>query len=104
MKSTNLVPDVPTPLYVCCPFVEAALVKGDFHKLVRLPKGVDDHEWVALNSGSSPCLAPRVYMGGSTHARGVLVYDFYNNLNSFYGVISELCTPELCPTMAAGPR
>jgi len=35
---------------------------------------------------------------------GFPVYDFYNNLNSFYGVLSELCTPELCPTMAAGPR
>jgi len=81
MKSSTPVPDVHPPLYVCCPFVEAALVKGDFHKLVRLPKGVDDHEWVAFN-----------------------MYDFYNNLNSFYGVISEFCTPELCPTMAAGPR
>lgn len=39
-----------------------------------------------------------------THARAGLVYDFVNNLNSFYGVISEFCTPELCPTMAAGPR
>lgn len=104
MKSSTPVPDAPPPLYVCCPFVEAALVKGDFHKLVRLPKGVDDHEWVALNSGSSPCLAPRAYMEVYSCPRGVPVYDFYNNLNSFYGVISEFCTPELCPTMAAGPR
>jgi hypothetical protein len=66
MKPTTLVPDVPPPLYLCRPFVEAALVKGDFHKLVRLPKGVDDHEWVALNSGSSRL----EHICGSTHARG----------------------------------
>ena len=69
MKSSTPVPDVPPPLYICRPFVEAALVKGDFHKLVRLPKGVDDHEWVALNSGSSSPLAPREvhsYTGGSS--------------------------------------
>jgi len=105
MKSSTPVPDVHPPLYVCCPFVEAALVKGDFHKLVRLPKGVDVHEWVAFNSGSSSPRAPRsIYGVPLTHARAGLVYDLYNNLNSFYGVISEFCTPELCPTMAAGPR
>jgi MOB kinase activator 1 len=31
------------------------------------------------------------------------VFDFYQNLNLFYGIISECCTQASCPTMAAGP-
>lgn len=31
------------------------------------------------------------------------VFDFYTNLNEFYGVITECCTQESCPTMTAGP-
>lgn len=30
------------------------------------------------------------------------VYDFYTNLNMFYGVLTEFCTPTRCTTMAAG--
>ncbi|EIW74727.1 hypothetical protein CONPUDRAFT_140468 [Coniophora puteana RWD-64-598 SS2] len=69
------------PLYLCSPFVEAALVKGNFKTIVVLPKYVDIMEWVAVN-----------------------VYDFYTNLNEFYGVITEHCTTQSCPTMAAGPQ
>lgn len=36
-------------------------------------------------------------------SRGYLiVYDFYTNLNEFYGVIAECCTQQNCPTMSAG--
>jgi MOB kinase activator 1 len=38
------------PLYLCSPFVEAALVKGNFKTIVMLPKYVDVTEWVAVNS------------------------------------------------------
>jgi len=38
------------PLYLCSPFVEAALVKGNFKTIVMLPKYVDVMEWVAVNS------------------------------------------------------
>ena len=37
------------PLYLCSPFVEAALVKGNFKTIVMLPKYVDIMEWVAVN-------------------------------------------------------
>jgi len=43
------------------------------------PKWVDINEWVAIN-----------------------IFEFYNNLNMFYGVLSEFCTSESCPTMSAG--
>lgn len=33
-----------------------------------------------------------------------LVFDFYTNLNEFYGVIAECCTQHSCPTMSAGPK
>ncbi|KAL0578163.1 Maintenance of ploidy protein mob2 [Marasmius crinis-equi] len=67
------------PLYLCSPFVEAALVKGNFKTIVMLPKYVDIMEWVAVN-----------------------IFDFYTNLNEFYGVITECCTQQSCSTMSAG--
>ncbi|KAF8918973.1 Mob1/phocein [Mucidula mucida] len=70
---------VSKPLYLCSPFADAALVKGNFKTIVMLPKYVDIMEWVAVN-----------------------MYDFYTYLNEFYGVISERCTQQTCPTMSAG--
>ncbi|KAJ3481773.1 hypothetical protein NLJ89_g12185 [Agrocybe chaxingu] len=45
-----------------------------------LPKYADIMEWVAVN-----------------------IFDFYTNLNEFYGVIAEVCTQHTCPSMSAGP-
>jgi len=73
-------PAIQKPLYLCSPFVEAALVKGNFKTIVMLPKYVDIMEWVAVN-----------------------IFDFFQNLNMFYGVISECCTQQSCLTMSAGP-
>jgi MOB kinase activator 1 len=56
-------------------------VKGNYKKITQLPKYVDVNEWVAVN-----------------------VSDFYTNLNEFYGVLTECCTNESCPTMSAGPN
>ncbi|KAJ8691338.1 Maintenance of ploidy protein mob2 [Pleurotus ostreatus] len=71
---------VSRPLYLASPFVEATLVKGQFKTIVMLPKYVDIMEWVAVN-----------------------MFDFYTNINEFYGVIAECCTQQTCPTMSAGP-
>ncbi|KAI0064072.1 hypothetical protein BV25DRAFT_1882738 [Artomyces pyxidatus] len=86
-SSESMPPPSPTPtsqvskpLYLCSPFVEAALVKGNFKTIVMLPKYVDIMEWVAVN-----------------------IFDFFQNLNMFYGVISECCTQQSCPSMSAGP-
>lgn len=38
------------PLFLCQPFVRAALVTGKFKSIVVLPKYVDVNEWVAINS------------------------------------------------------
>ncbi|KAK0504134.1 Mob1/phocein [Armillaria luteobubalina] len=67
------------PLYLCSPFADSALVKGNFKTIVMLPKYVDITEWVAVN-----------------------IFDFYTHLNEFYGVITECCTQQSCPTMSAG--
>ncbi|EJD41485.1 hypothetical protein AURDEDRAFT_115418 [Auricularia subglabra TFB-10046 SS5] len=67
------------PLYLCSPFVEAALVKGNFKTIVMQPKYTDLTEWVAVN-----------------------IFDFYTNINLFYGVVAEFCTVHTCPTMCAG--
>jgi len=68
------------PLFLCQPFVRAALVTGKFKNIVLLPKYVDVNEWVAMN-----------------------MFDFFTNLNLFLGVLSECCTQQSCPTMSAGP-
>lgn len=83
------------PLYLCSPFVDAALVKGNFKTIVMLPKYVDVMEWVACNSkfGFSLSWALR---------DACIVFDFYQNLNLFYGVVSECCTQQSCPAMSAG--
>ena len=86
------------PLYLCSPFVEAALVKGNFKTIVMLPKYVDIMEWVAVNSMS-------VHLRACYERLTILgqVFDFYTNLNEFYGVVSEVCTSQTCKTMSAGP-
>lgn len=50
-----VIPAVKKPLYLCSPFVEAALVKGNFKTIVMLPKYVDIMEWVAVNSMLPRC-------------------------------------------------
>lgn len=68
-------------MFLSEPFVRTALVKGSFKTIVQLPKYVDVGEWIALN-----------------------IFEFYTNLNQFYGVIAEYVTAEAYPTMNAGPR
>jgi MOB kinase activator 1 len=85
------------PLYLCSPFVDAALVTGNFKTIVMLPKYVDVMEWVACNSWSSFSV-----MEIPSFLTFPTVFDFYQNLNLFYGVISECCTQQTCPTMSAG--
>lgn len=40
------------PLYLCQPFIRAALVTGKYKSIIVLPKYVDINEWVAINSQS----------------------------------------------------
>lgn len=87
------------PLYLCSPFVEAALVKGNFKTIVMLPKYVDIMEWVAVNG----TVAIAFETNGLMPDVSPPVFDFFQNLNMFYGVISECCTQPSCPTMSAGP-
>lgn len=76
----NLVIQNP-PLFMCEPFIKTALVKGSYKTIVQIPMYVDHYEWLALN-----------------------VFEFYNHLNKFYGVIAEYVTPDKYPTMTADPR
>lgn len=56
------------------------------------------------------CGQQYVFISCSTSLRRVLiclrvvlpVFDFYTNLNLFYGIIAEFCTSQNCPTMSAG--
>jgi MOB kinase activator 1 len=48
---------------------------------VELPAGEDLNEWLAVNT-----------------------IEFYNEINVLYGILTEFCTIESCPTMSAGPK
>jgi MOB kinase activator 1 len=108
-------PQAPKPLYLCSPFVEAALVKGNFKTIVMLPKYVDIMEWVAVNrcvllhchfllltNIFFQWVPPSTAHRSPSSDCALLVFDFYNNLNEFYGVLTEFCTQQNCPTMSAG--
>lgn len=66
---------------MCEPFIKTALVKGSYKTIVQQPKYVDQQEWLALN-----------------------VFEFYNHLNKFYGVIASYVTADKYPTMRADPN
>jgi hypothetical protein len=62
--------------------IEHTLGTGSIEDAVRLPAGEDLNEWLAVN-----------------------VVFFYNALNVLYSVLDEdLCTPQRCPVMSAGPQ
>lgn len=63
-------PESQQVMFLSEPFVRTALVKGSFKTIVQLPKYVDLGEWIALN-----------------------VFEFFTNLNQFYGVVAEYVTP-----------
>ncbi|KAF9997466.1 Maintenance of ploidy protein mob2 [Modicella reniformis] len=73
-------PSAVRPLFLCQPYCNNTIVKGNFKTIVQLPKYVDANEWLAIN-----------------------VFDFYNYINMFYGSISDFCTLGDCPNMSAGP-
>lgn len=57
------------------------LGSGDMQLAVELPAGEDLNEWLAVNT-----------------------IEFYNEINVLYGILTEFCTTESCPTMSAGPK
>jgi MOB kinase activator 1 len=59
-------------------YAEATLGGGSLRKVVKLPEGEDENEWLAVN-----------------------MVDFYNQINLLYGAITEFCSPQTCPEMKA---
>lgn len=59
-------------------YAEATLGGGSLRKVVKLPDGEDENEWLAVN-----------------------MVDFYNQVNLLYGAITEFCSPQSCPEMKA---
>ncbi|XP_071809780.1 MOB kinase activator 2-like [Asterias amurensis] len=77
-------PQIPTApeepkLFLEPQYLGAQITDFDMRDVVRLPKGLDQNEWVGSN-----------------------VLEFFNNVNVLYGVSSgESCTNETCPSMSA---
>jgi len=64
--------------------IKATLSSGqsNVRSIIRLPPGESMEEWLSVN-----------------------IMCFYNDLSMLFGVIAqELCTPETCPVMSAGPK
>lgn len=76
-------------------YAEVTLGGGSLRKVVKLPEGEDENEWLAVNSMlCSFCL------GGIMLTLRIVV-DFYNQINLLYGAITEFCSPQSCPEMKA---
>ncbi|KAM3076514.1 Mitotic exit network component [Clarireedia jacksonii] len=67
-----------TTSYQLRQYAEATLGGGSLRKVVKLPEGEDENEWLAVN-----------------------MVDFYNHINLLYGSITEFCSPQSCPEMKA---
>ena len=66
--------------------------------LSKLPPQSDICEWLATNS-EYRCIP----IDWVTHEIIVFVaLQFFNQINTQYEVVSELCTATTCPTMSAG--
>lgn len=55
------------PLFLCKPYCDSSIVKGNFKTIVQLPKYVDGNEWLAVNgknaSGGFICFPPACSTG-----------------------------------------
>ncbi|GAA5803349.1 Mob1/phocein [Helicostylum pulchrum] len=79
-STTSLYSSDNKPLFLSSPYVTHMLVKGNFKTITELPKFIDLEEWLAFNT-----------------------FEFFNHINMFYGSITDFCTPQVCPSMSAGP-
>jgi hypothetical protein len=84
-----------TTSYQLRQYAEATLGGGSLRKIVKLPEGEDENEWLAVNS---EFLSQFLAGFGLTQP---LVVDFYNHINLLYGSITEFCSPQSCPEMKA---
>ncbi|GKD53164.1 MOB kinase activator-like 1A protein [Tanacetum coccineum] len=48
--------------------------------------------------------AQEALIGGVNAQEALNAVDFFNQVNLLYGTLTEFCTPEICPTMTAGPK
>lgn len=77
-------------------YAEVTLGGGSLRKVVKLPEGEDENEWLAVNSEfRQPRREPKQGSNSAT------VVDFYNQINLLYGAITEFCSPQSCPEMKA---
>ncbi|EEB08765.1 Sid2-Mob1 kinase complex regulatory subunit Mob1 [Schizosaccharomyces japonicus yFS275] len=72
-------PEAGTKQYQLRQYAEATLGSGSLMEAVKLPKGEDVNEWIAMNA-----------------------MDFYTQINMLYGTITEFCQEATCPRMTAG--
>ena len=84
-----------TTSYQLRQYAEATLGGGSLRKIVKLPEGEDENEWLAVNSEE----IMQGYRRICTDCEAVV--DFYNHINLLYGSITEFCSPQSCPEMKA---
>ncbi|KXN68302.1 Mob1/phocein, partial [Conidiobolus coronatus NRRL 28638] len=62
-------------------YAEATLGAGYLKEIVKLPKGEDLNEWLAMGA-----------------------VDFFSQTNMLFSLVFDWCTPLHCPIMSAGPK
>jgi len=81
----------------------ASLKSGlDLKEIVKLPDNEDIDDWIAVHGRRYEWMNERLWE--KIEYVGVLVVDFFNRINLVYGIITDYCTRESCPTMSGGPR
>ena len=81
-------------------YAEVTLGGGSLRKVVKLPEGEDENEWLAVNSRCL-CVQARLLWVSQANRLFLAVVDFYNQINLIYGAITEFCSPQSCPEMKA---
>ena len=69
---------------------------GQMQVLSKLPPQSDICEWLATNSECNDTMMMVIL------PVTVAALSFFNQINTQYEVVSELCTASTCPTMSAG--
>jgi MOB kinase activator 1 len=85
-----------TTSYQLRQYAEATLGGGSLRKIVKLPEGEDENEWLAVNSKYPHSATFHICV-----LTKLIVVDFYNHINLLYGSITEFCSPQSCPEMKA---
>ena len=82
----------------------ASLGKGTaLRTAVKCPEGTDLNSWIAMNSLHFPSFLNSQIRLTDVWILTQTATELYKSKLLCYGMVSEFCTPDVCPTMSGGP-